>query len=61
MAIGTVAWAIGAIALAVTAAADGVFANPWFWTCLVGTASGLIGMRYLTVRWQRIQRADQSD
>ena len=61
MAIGTVAWAIGIIAVAVTDANGEVLANPWFWTCLVGTVSGLIGMRYLTVRWQRIQRADQSD
>ena len=54
VAIGTLAWLI---ALPVTIVMGGAWENPWAWTCIVGIVSGVIGMRWLARRWQRLRQS----
>lgn len=49
--VGTITWVVG---LAVAVVTGGAWSNPWFWTCLVGIVSGLLGIPYLLRRQRRI-------
>lgn len=55
---GTVIWVI---ALIVTSVAGGVVGNLWFWTCVVGVVSGVLGTIWLARRQMRLSEADQNE
>lgn len=56
--LGTVLWTVGIVVAVVTA---GAFSNPWFWTCVVGIVSGVLGIAWLTRRNSRLSAQASSE